>query len=290
MLQIPEAAAYPELGAFLTRINAPGFPLATAKCDAWFSREISPEEEIFGDCKFVSYIDLVFVEENARYSLEKHEEFAKELCRLLGHAPDIAATVEIVIRRCYYHPERFVCAEETEQAAEAVSLAIDDEMAGPEPESDGSDAIGREIGGHERESVGREEISRETAGHEHESDGREAASREINEPEQDRVEGAAESCHEIVRPEQVSARIEGDSQSGTGRRFHGREGQAAHQGPLANGCSDETPTLDSLGASVGGFCWTAYVTGFGDQEHEPHRRWEIALTLLQLALVQLTSS
>ena len=102
--QIPEAAAYPPLSAFLARINAPGFPLATAKCDAWFSDDIFPEEEIFGaDRKFVSYIDVVFVDEQTRQSFEKHEALAKELCRLLGHAPDLSATVELVIRRCYFH-------------------------------------------------------------------------------------------------------------------------------------------------------------------------------------------
>ena len=61
--QIPEALAYPELASFLSRINAAGFPLATAKCDAWSSSEVAPEEEIFGDRKFVSYIDLVFVDQ-----------------------------------------------------------------------------------------------------------------------------------------------------------------------------------------------------------------------------------
>jgi hypothetical protein len=103
--QIPEAVAYPELGSFLSRISAPGFPLASAKCDVWLSSEVAPEEEIFGDRKFVSYIDLVFVDEVDRCSLEKHEAFAKELCRLLGHAPEIAATVELVIRHSYYHQE-----------------------------------------------------------------------------------------------------------------------------------------------------------------------------------------
>jgi hypothetical protein len=149
VLQVPEAVAYPELGAFLARINAPGFPLATAKCDVWYGREIASEEEIFGaDRKFASYIDLVFADEASCCSFEKHEEFARELCRLLSHAPDIAATVEVVVRRCHYHQASF----------------------------------------------------------------------------------------------------------------------------------------DSLS----GFCLTAYVTGFGDNEHEPRRRWEIALTLLQHALVQLT--
>lgn len=101
--KIPEVAAYPELGTFLSRINATEFPLATAKCDVWSSNEVAPEEEIFGDRKFVSYVDFVFVDEMEQCSFEKHEAFAKELCRLLSQAPEIAATVELVIRHCYYH-------------------------------------------------------------------------------------------------------------------------------------------------------------------------------------------
>jgi len=103
--QIPEVVAHPELGSFLARINAAGFPLATAKCDAWSSSEVAPEEEIFGDRKFVSYIDLVFVNDEDRCSLEKHEALAKELCRLLSHSPEIAATAEFVIRHCYYYQD-----------------------------------------------------------------------------------------------------------------------------------------------------------------------------------------
>jgi hypothetical protein len=100
--QIPEAVAYPDLGSFLSRINALGFPLASAKCDVWSSTEVDPEEEIFGDRKFVSYIDLIFVDQGDRCSFEKHEAFASDLCRLLAHAPEMAATVELVIRHCYF--------------------------------------------------------------------------------------------------------------------------------------------------------------------------------------------
>ena len=113
--KIPEAVAYPELGAFLSRINATEFPLATAKCDAWASSEVAPDEEIFGDRKFVSYVDLVFVDEKKRCSFEKHSAFAEELCRLLGQAPEIAATVELVIRNCYFHQQKFVSENEAEQ-------------------------------------------------------------------------------------------------------------------------------------------------------------------------------
>jgi hypothetical protein len=106
--QIPEVVAHPEIGAFLSRMNAAEFPLATAKCDLWSSSEVAPEEEIFGDRKFVSYIDLVFVDQGDRCSFEKHEAFARELCRLLSYVPEIAATVDLVIRHCYYHQRNTV--------------------------------------------------------------------------------------------------------------------------------------------------------------------------------------
>jgi hypothetical protein len=107
LAQIPEGSSYPELKAFLVRINAAGFPLQTAKCDAWASREISPEEEIFGAAvKFVSYVDLVFAADEPRLSLDDHEALAKSLCGLLQRAPEMSASVELVIRRCYYHPDR----------------------------------------------------------------------------------------------------------------------------------------------------------------------------------------
>jgi len=172
VLQIPEAVAYPELATFFSRINAAGFPLATAKCDAWSSSEVLPEEEVFGDRKFVSYIDLVFIDQENRCSFEKHEAFARELCRLLSHAPEIAAAVELVIRHCYYHQEEF------------------------------------------------------------------------------KMQHLAENGVPPERKRQTQRPID----------------------------------------SVTGFCITAYVTGFGDHDHDPVRRWAIALHLLQNAIVQLHPS
>jgi hypothetical protein len=106
LAQIPEVTNSPELKAFLLRINAPAFPLQTAKCDKWPSREISPEEEIFGaPVKFVSYVDLVFSADELRLSFEAHESLVKSLGALLVRAPEMSAAIELVIRRCYYHPE-----------------------------------------------------------------------------------------------------------------------------------------------------------------------------------------
>jgi hypothetical protein len=106
VLEISEAINSPELSAFLSRMNAPAFSLETAKCDVWHSQDISREEEIFGaEHKFVSYVDLIFAAEESRLSLEKHEALAKSLCRLLERAPEMAASVELVVRRCYYHSD-----------------------------------------------------------------------------------------------------------------------------------------------------------------------------------------
>ena len=184
--QLPEAQAYPELASFLSRINAAGFSLTTAKCDAWSTSEVAPEEEIFGDRKFVSYIDLVFVDQENRCSFEKHEVFVRELCRLLSHAPEIPASVELVIRHCYYHQEGFV-------------------------------------------------------------------SEDSNEP-------------------------------------NGSPSSATMRAPEINVPPDHQPRMRRATASVTGFCITAYVTGFGDDDNDPVRRWAIGLHLLQNAIVQLNAN
>ena len=70
LLEIEEAQRVPQLGEFLAVINSAVSPFETVKCDAWASREINPEEEIFGAaCKFGSYVDLVFSAEPSRLML-----------------------------------------------------------------------------------------------------------------------------------------------------------------------------------------------------------------------------
>lgn len=101
---IEEARRVPELGEFLTTLNSPASILETAKCDAWSSVEIKPEEEIFGaGHKFCCYVDLLFAEESSRFSFAEHEQFAKRLVELLKKAPEIPAAAEFLLRRCYYY-------------------------------------------------------------------------------------------------------------------------------------------------------------------------------------------
>lgn len=104
LLEIDEAQRFRELGEFLAVVNAPGSPLATAKCDVWATRELNAEEAIFGaPLKLASYVDLVFGGEE-RFSFPQHEEFARALCALLNKAPEMPSAAEFVIRRCYFHP------------------------------------------------------------------------------------------------------------------------------------------------------------------------------------------
>ena len=104
LLNIEEARRVPELGEFLSAVNSPVGPLETAKCDAWASTEINPEEEIFGAAwKFGSYVDLVFAAQPPRLSFPAHEQFAGQITQLLKRAPEIPAAAEFLIRRCYFH-------------------------------------------------------------------------------------------------------------------------------------------------------------------------------------------
>ena len=100
---LPEAA-WVEMREFLIRANAADFPLQTAKSDVWTTTDISPEEEIFSaGWKFASYVDLVFSAEEQCFSLPAHQQLVKKLCALLARAPDMPASIEFVVRHCYYH-------------------------------------------------------------------------------------------------------------------------------------------------------------------------------------------
>jgi hypothetical protein len=115
---IEEAQRFPELAEFLRVINSTRNILETAKCDAWPSTELNPEEDIYdASHKFTSYVDVVFsnivfvkkkrtlpapAEVSSRESLPAHEKLARELVHLLGQTREIPSAVEMYIRRCYF--------------------------------------------------------------------------------------------------------------------------------------------------------------------------------------------
>lgn len=101
---IEEATRVQELGEFLMAVNSPASILETAKCDVWPSTEMNVEDEIFAAaCKFGSYVDLLFTNEESRYWLTVHEKFVKRITELLKRVPEIPASAEFLVRRCFYH-------------------------------------------------------------------------------------------------------------------------------------------------------------------------------------------
>ena len=101
LLYVDEAAKYPELGEFLSSVNSAHSRLRSAKCDAWFTREISEAEQVFGAAgKFGSYVDLLFADQSWR-EFAPCEKFAERLAKLLQRAPELAAATESIIRRCH---------------------------------------------------------------------------------------------------------------------------------------------------------------------------------------------
>jgi hypothetical protein len=104
LIEVEEARRVPELGEFLAAINSSAGILETAKCDAWSSTELNPEEEIFGAaCKFCCYVDFLFAREALRFSFAENEQLARRITQLLKRVPEIPAAAELMIRRCFCH-------------------------------------------------------------------------------------------------------------------------------------------------------------------------------------------
>jgi len=103
LLSIAEASRFSELAEFLSAVNSPTSLFETAKCDAWSSTEMKPEEDIFGaTCKFGSYVDLVLSSRDPRVLFSEHEQLVIRPTELLKRVPEIPAAAEFLVRRCYY--------------------------------------------------------------------------------------------------------------------------------------------------------------------------------------------
>jgi len=101
--EIEEAQEFPALREFLAATNSALSNLQSAKCDTWFSEEITEEEAIFGAaCKFGTYVDVAFHQAAPQASFAIHEAFALRLVELLKRAPELPASMEIIIRRAHY--------------------------------------------------------------------------------------------------------------------------------------------------------------------------------------------
>jgi hypothetical protein len=105
ILRIPEARQFPALGRFLVEVNSPPSPWETAKCEVWMTEADAAENLYNLGFEQSCYVDMVLAEETEklRPSLEVHQRLARELAGLLETQEAMAATADIVIRRCYFH-------------------------------------------------------------------------------------------------------------------------------------------------------------------------------------------
>jgi hypothetical protein len=103
MAWIEEAEEFPELGELFRAMNSARSMVETAKCDAWATRELSAEEEVYdASNKFASYVDVVFSNIDACLSFSAHEQFARKLVELLRRTPETPSAAEVCVRRCYF--------------------------------------------------------------------------------------------------------------------------------------------------------------------------------------------
>ncbi|MBT9331570.1 hypothetical protein [Paracidobacterium acidisoli] len=101
---LQEIAQHPALALALQRLNAPGSPLLTAKCDVWTltTDEIDPMEfdaaTEDAQAGLSSYIDLIACDPSLFDSFELHREWATALAHILRNAPQPCGLVDAVIR------------------------------------------------------------------------------------------------------------------------------------------------------------------------------------------------
>ena len=106
LAQVEEAKQFPQLAEFLRAVNSAISMVESAKCDAWATEELGPEEEIWGAAhKFASYVDLLFSRSDQRETFPSHERFAKRLVELLRQTPETPSAAEVCVRRAYYDEE-----------------------------------------------------------------------------------------------------------------------------------------------------------------------------------------
>jgi hypothetical protein len=104
---LDEARHFPDIADFLRITNSAGSAFQTAKCDAGFAKELTVEDEPFGTSgTFGSYVDVLFASPLVRRSLEQNEACVRNLVRLLQRAPEMPASAEFLVRRCFFADDR----------------------------------------------------------------------------------------------------------------------------------------------------------------------------------------
>ena len=103
LLEVTETHEHFEMADFLAGVNNKT-EMATAKCDIWLSEEMDAEDEVWGEpIKRCSYVDCFFERRAERMDFAAHEKLADLIVTKFGRMPEMAAKLDIVIRRCYFH-------------------------------------------------------------------------------------------------------------------------------------------------------------------------------------------
>ena len=106
--RLPECRKFPPLKSLLRKINAPSSTLRSAKCEAWSTAELAEDERLDFSLPFKtgSYVDVVFDRAGRPPRLEAHLQLAGKV-RTKLRTFRIQGQMEIVIRRCLFHPKKF---------------------------------------------------------------------------------------------------------------------------------------------------------------------------------------
>jgi hypothetical protein len=156
---VEEANRFPDLREFLQAVNSGISVVESAKCDAWATEDLSPEEDIFGaSCKLVSYVDLVFSGDRNRQSLASHERFSKRLVELLRQTPETASSMELCVRRAYYDAARETIQVSISQSMSAVMVTTRPQPTGWEIALQLTANSTSTVGGETGVSVGMESV------------------------------------------------------------------------------------------------------------------------------------
>ncbi len=138
--QLPEATRFPALAQALAKLNAPGSPVWSSKCDFWpqLDSDAFDPDELDAPSEGAihamgCYIDLM-PRSDGQWSIPAMvADFCKSICGLLRAVPLRCCRLDLVIRRAFITPERMdlgitayltACGGSEDEAAVALQAAL----------------------------------------------------------------------------------------------------------------------------------------------------------------------
>ena len=104
----PETAAFPALADVLVRLNGPGSPVWTSKCDVWEPASFDPDEldapEGTGNHAIACYFDLLRRSDQLWASPGQAIQCCEATCGRVRAHPMRSCRADLVIRRAFHTP------------------------------------------------------------------------------------------------------------------------------------------------------------------------------------------